>query len=449
MSMRLESSTTETSRRMRMEQAASSTNRPGSSYGQHSNIGHRHRPSNAFPWPAGGMRHGSAPAAPASRRALKVVAQYSGGSRPNPRDYYVNESNMAPNRPPPNPAPLVDFSPILDTFGVDSNLTPRRLQPARPVDGSFKASGRTVVITGGSQASGRTVVITGGSQGIGRATALTFAKKGYNVVVCARDATKLQYVANDCAALANRQGSALAIPCDGTTERDVRDMGSALAIPCDVTNEREVRDMVNRVLAKFEKVDVVVNNAGVMTRGAFADTPALEAKQLMETNYLGAYMVSQSFLPIMLKEAEKKRGTFFNQDRPSIIMVNSFAGKVPLKYMSAFTASKYALMGFTEAIRSELSGENIHIGQVHPGIVKSNHMERTTFFGKESQEDRKNFRSTVRMLPLSQSPQEVADAIYNCATTKADDVTVGMPFAAAAEAFRHTGINMATLPFIS
>lgn len=75
-------------------------------------------------------------------------------------------------------------------------------------------------------------------QGIGRATALLFAKKGFNVVVAARDLTKLQYVAHDCAQAAGRQGASLAVQCDVTSERDVKDLATA-------------------VLSKYENVDVV------------------------------------------------------------------------------------------------------------------------------------------------------------------------------------------------
>lgn len=99
-------------------------------------------------------------------------------------------------------------------------------------------------------------------QGIGRATALLFAKKGYNVVVAARDATKLQYVANDCAAVAGRTGA-------------------ALGVVCDVTDERQVKDLANTVLAKYENVDVLINNAGIMTRGPFMDVPVQEADRML------------------------------------------------------------------------------------------------------------------------------------------------------------------------
>lgn len=274
------------------------------------------------------------------------------------------------------------------------------------------------------KATGRTVVITGGSQGVGRATALLFARKGWNVVVAARDPAKLQYVADDCAAAAGRQGA-------------------SLAVPCDVTDERQVKNLVTTAMARYQDVDCVISNAGVMARGPFLQVPAAEANRLMQTNYLGAYIVAQAFIPFLIKEAQRKQGV----DRPSLIMVNSFGGKVPMKSMSAFTASKYALMGLTEAIRAELEPLGIHVGQVHPGVVKSNHLERTTFYGGTDEADeRRAFRQAVRALPISQTPQEVADAIYNAAATKQNDVVVGMPFAMADLAYRMTGLNPTALP---
>ncbi len=194
------------------------------------------------------------------------------------------------------------------------------------------------------KSSGKTAVITGGSQGVGRATALLFARKGYNVVVCARNVQNLKYVADDCVKVSGRQGS-------------------AMAIPCDVTDEAQVRAMARSVMARFESVDVLVNNAGIMAKGSFTEVPAIEADRLLRVNYLGSYMVTQAFLPQLQKEASKKHG----MDRPSIIMVNSYSGKVPVKNMSAFSASKFALLGLTEAIKAELTPMHIHVASVYPG----------------------------------------------------------------------------------
>lgn len=208
---------------------------------------------------------------------------------------------------------MTPFNPLMPRPDFELPLVnpSSRLMPAKPIDDSFKSSGRTVVITGASQ-------------GIGRATALLFARKGFNVVVAARDLSNLQYVAHDCQQAALRQGA-------------------SLAVQCDVTSERDVRNLAFTASGKYESIDAVINCAGIVSRGKALDTPLAEARKLLEVNFLGAFSVSQAFLPYLIREAQKKKGI----DRPSLINIGSFAGKVPLKYMSAFTASKYALDGFT------------------------------------------------------------------------------------------------------
>ncbi|GIL79044.1 hypothetical protein Vretifemale_8448 [Volvox reticuliferus] len=266
-------------------------------------------------------------------------------------------------------------------------------------------------------------------QGIGRAAALVFARKGYNVVVAARDESKLGYVVEDCAQAAGRAGA-------------------ALAVPTDVTQERQVQALVNTVLAKFESVDVVVNCAGVFARGAFQDTPMLEAKRLMEVNYLGPYMVTQAFLPVLLKGGARARGTFGGGgERPSVIMLTGFSGRVPTKYMSAFGASKAALESLAASLRTEVDAQGVHVGVVQPGLVKSNFMERAAFYGKNGEEDRRSFRQMLRSLPIAQSPGEVAEAIYDCVTSKSNEVSVGLPFSAAVQAYKFTGLNPSAVPF--
>ncbi|GLC60047.1 hypothetical protein PLESTB_001567500 [Pleodorina starrii] len=336
----------------------------------------------------------------AARRSVKVNAGKESG--PNYRVPYNTNVNAAPR---------VQLPPFLQPTPHQPALA---LTPA--VEGAFKATGRTVVITGGSQ-------------GVGRATALVFARKGYNVVVAARDESKLTYVVEDCAQAAGRAGA-------------------ALAVPTDVTQERQVQALVNTVLAKFESVDVVVNCAGVFARGAFEDTPMLEAKRLMEVNYLGPYMVTQAFLPVLLKGGARSRGTFGGGgERPSIVMLTGFSGRVPTKYMSAFSASKAALESLAVSLRTEVESKGVHVGVVQPGLVKSNFMERAAFYGKNGEEDRRSFRQMLRSLPMAQSPSEVAEAVYSCVTAKSGEVSVGLPFAAAAQAYKLTGLNPSAVPF--
>ncbi|KAG2434534.1 hypothetical protein HYH02_012201 [Chlamydomonas schloesseri] len=354
------------------------------------------------------------------RRCVQIRADANGNGN------YNNPNNDPANNPLAN-----GVSPNYRVpYNTNVNAAPRVLAPFLTNPATQPASAITPAIEGNFKATGRTVVITGGSQGVGRAAALVFARKGYNVVVAAREPTRLQHVVEDCAAAAGR-------------------VGAAMAVPCDVTNERQVQALVNTVLAKFEGVDVVVNAAGVFARGSFMDTPAAEAKRLMDVNYLGPYMVAQAFMPVLFKGGLKARGPLaaFAPERPSLIFLTGFSGKVPTKYMSAFSASKAALETLASTLRTEVESQGVHVGVVQPGLVKSNFMERAAFYGKSGEEDRRSFRQLLRGLPISQTPAEVADAVYNCAASKSNEVSVGLPFAAAAQAYKFVGLNPSAVPF--
>lgn len=87
--------------------------------------------------------------------------------------------------------------------------------------------------------------------------------------------------------------------------------------------------------------------------------------------------------------------------------------------------------------------------QIHPGLVKTALMGNSEFYGKGEDEDRRSFRQAMRMLPITSTPQDVAQAIYNAVVTKQKDVVLGLPFAAAANAYKLTGLNPSALPFIT
>ena len=116
--------------------------------------------------------------------------------------------------------------------------------------------------------------------------------------------------------------------------------------------------------------------------------------------------------------------------------------------MSAYTASKYALHGFVQSLRSEVDGSGVHVCEVHPGIVKTNSMERTEFYGATSDADRKSFRQVLRTPMVAQLPAEVAEAIYGAVISRQSEAVVGLPFAMAAAAYQATGINVSAMPFM-
>eukprot|EP00898_Chlorokybus_atmophyticus_P003553 jgi/Chlat1/4199/Chrsp27S04292 len=263
--------------------------------------------------------------------------------------------------------------------------------------------------SGGGKVGGKTVVITGGSQGSGRAAARLFAKEGFNVVVIARKPERLQAVADEITANAKRESA-------------------ALAVPGDISDRESVKQAAKKVFEKYANVDVLVNCAGICVYGSFLDTTDEDWDKLLGVNLLGAVNLSKVFLPALLKS----KGTLIN--------VNSFAARIPIKGMSAYTASKYALKGLTECLRYDYGKQGVHVAQVHPGVIASDFLERAEFRGENVDEAKKQLQQVLSM-PTAQKPEDIAKAIWDAYTYKKDEVVVGALFSAAIRGYEMFGVN--------
>lgn len=248
------------------------------------------------------------------------------------------------------------------------------------------------------------VLITGASQGTGKATALLFAKKGYNVILAAREPERLETVANEILSLGV----------------------STLAIPTDVTDIEQVKYLVEKALDYYETIDVLVNNAGICLTASVEHTTLEDWHQLMNTNFFGYVNLIHTLLPHFLQQ---KQGTIVN--------VGSFGGKIPLPQMAAYCASKYAVTGLTESLRLELQKTGIQVCAVHPGIINSNFMERALFRGEdefEIEQLRQRLDSALASTWVSQ-PEDIAQAVWNAVENKQNEVIVG-PAVLATEIYR-------------
>lgn len=182
----------------------------------------------------------------------------------------------------------------------------------------------------------RVVLVTGASSGIGRETALGFAAAGADVVLVARNAAALAKVAT----AARKHGV------------------KALAIPTDVTRPASVKACFRKALARFGRIDVVVNNAGVMIPAQVVDIRAEDLQQMLDVNLFGALWVMRSAVTAMRA-----------QGGGSIVNVASLAGRRGFSPLGGYSATKFALVGLTEALRTELVGEPVHVALVMPGVI--------------------------------------------------------------------------------
>jgi short-subunit dehydrogenase len=239
-----------------------------------------------------------------------------------------------------------------------------------------------------------TVLITGASQGIGKSTALLFAQKGYDLVLAARQANRLEAVA-----------------------QEIQQLGRAsLAVPTDVRDSDQVNTLVRKALDHYGAIDVLINNAGIYISGPAEQFSLSDWHQAVDTNFWGCVHTIQALLPQFL---ERGSGTIVN--------VSSIGGKVPIPYLVPYSASKYAVTGLTEALHSELAPKGIHVCGIYPNLIKSNLMERAIFRGKNTQESqaRRDQLNQVLSAPVIEKPEDVAQAIWNAVKHRRSEVIVG------------------------
>ena len=204
----------------------------------------------------------------------------------------------------------------------------------------------------GSSFRGRVVLVTGASAGIGRATALAFAHSGAKVVLVARRPQALAAVA-----------------------REVRAAGAeALVATADVAKPAEVAAAFRKAQRRFGGVDIVVNNAGVMIPAEVTGMDPADLQSMLDVNLFGA-------LHVMQQAVKHMRG----RGHGHIVNVASLAGRRGFSPLGGYCASKFALVGLTEALRTELVGERIHVSMVMPGVVDT--AMATTLQGRDDTAD--------------------------------------------------------------
>jgi short-subunit dehydrogenase len=179
----------------------------------------------------------------------------------------------------------------------------------------------------------KVVIITGASSGIGRALALQLAREGAWVALAARNAERLQMLAEECRALGGR----------------------AEVIPTNVAEESACRALVARTMDSFGRIDMLINNAGLSVVGKLNELPDLRLfHYVMDVNFFGALSCCYYALP-HLREAKGR-----------IVNVSSLGGLLTIPYNTSYCASKFALQGFSDSLRMELTGSGVSVTVISP-----------------------------------------------------------------------------------
>jgi len=227
----------------------------------------------------------------------------------------------------------------------------------------------------------KSALVTGASSGVGRLLAVRLAREGARAVaLVARREKQLADVAREVEALGAR----------------------ALALPCDVGDRAAVLAAAKTALAELGSVDLLVNNAGYGHHRRFLDWDLGDMERMLRVNFLGSLYFTKALLPQMV---EQRQGW--------IVFVASVAGKLGVPEESAYAASKFAMVGFAEALSMEVEADGVHVLTVCPGTV------RTDFFDEEA---------LRRMPPVSRrmmiEPEVLIDAILAALARGKREITV-------------------------
>ena len=200
---------------------------------------------------------------------------------------------------------------------------------------------------------GRTVLITGGSRGLGLVLAREFARAGARIAICGRDPATLDRARDDL----ERRGA------------------RPLALVCDVSVREEASELVREVALRLGPIDVLVNNAGIISVGPVETMDVEDFEQAMATNFWGPLYTILAVLPDMRRRGEGR-----------IANIASIGAKVSVPHLVPYSASKFALLGLSDGLRAELAKDGISVVTICPGLMRTGSPRHATFKGRHRAE---------------------------------------------------------------
>ena len=231
---------------------------------------------------------------------------------------------------------------------------------------------------------GQVALITGGSRGLGLALAHRFGKAGFKLALAAREQQQLEDARREL-----------------LSSGSVADEGSILLLPGDVSDATQAAGLVEATLRLFGKLDVLINNAGIIEVGALQDQPLEAYERSMAIDFFGALYATYAVLPHMLG-----RGT------GSIVNISSIGGKVAVPHLLPYVASKFALTGFSEGLHAELRSKGIVVTTVCPGLLRTGGEVHAHFHG-QIEKEKAWFQTSDRTPGLAAEVHHSANRIFH------------------------------------
>lgn len=239
------------------------------------------------------------------------------------------------------------------------------------------------------------VVITGASSGLGKECARVFHSAGARLVLCGRDAGRLQQVVQELQASSADSQRQTYTP--STVTFDLADTGT-------------VGRAAEEILKCYGQVDILINNAGISYRGNILETDISVQRDVMETNYFGPIALTQALLPSMVL---RRSG--------HIVVISSVQGKIAIPYRSAYAASKHATQAYFDCLRAEIERYGIPVTVISPGYIRTN-LSLNAVTG-----DGSKYGVVDKTTATGRDPGDVAESVLKAVRHRSKDVVLAGP----------------------
>jgi short-subunit dehydrogenase len=225
----------------------------------------------------------------------------------------------------------------------------------------------------------KVVLITGGSRGLGLVLARELAARGAKLALCARSADKLELARQDLEALG----------------------AEVITLPVDLTDQAQVKTMIHDVVRHYGRLDVLVNNAGMIQVGPEENMQIADYEKAMQVNFFAPLYAIKQVVPIFKRQGEGR-----------IVNITSIGGKIAIPHLLPYTASKFAAVGLSEGLHAELKKENIHVTTIVPNLMRTGSPRNVTVKG-DHEAEYAWFKTADSSPILSQEAETVAKKIIS------------------------------------
>lgn len=251
----------------------------------------------------------------------------------------------------------------------------------------------------------KSILLTGASRGLGRSLAHKLAECNASLLILSgRDEAALLEVKKECTEIASPLSSL-----------------KVEIVPCDLSDKSSVDNLSTKSLSIAKElhatkaIDILINNGGISSRSSFLDTDISIDEKVMQVNFFSGAQLAKAVVPNMV-----------DQSMGRIIWISSIQGKLGTPYRTSYAASKFAVQGYCEALRSELTSSNVHVHIISPGYIRTN-LSQSAIMG-----DGNNYGKTDDTTANGKDPDEVAATIMNSVASEQMDFIVAATFSAKA-----------------